>query len=384
MTSPVRTTVPVSLPPNSKDRSYPIHIGPNLIAQTGELIAPILRQPRVHIVTDANVAKHYLADLESSLDKAGIAYASTIIPPGEQHKNFAQMGHILDELLDARIERKTTLIALGGGVVGDMTGFAAAIVLRGVDFIQIPTTLLSQVDSSVGGKTGIDTKQGKNLIGSFHQPRMVIADTNTLDTLPLRELKAGYAEVAKYGLIDRPEFWNWLQDNGLAVIGGNNFAPEAVIAARMHAISESCKAKADIVARDETESDVRALLNLGHTFGHAFEVLCGYGETLVHGEAVSIGMILAFQVSEAMGLCPKGVAQCIQDHLKHVGLKTSPLEIDKVFSVNDLWNAMQGDKKVSDGKITFVLAKGIGQSFLTKDVSPDQVCATLASSIEKR
>jgi 3-dehydroquinate synthase len=373
------TTVTVSL----ADRSYPIHIGPGLIARAGDLIAPVLKQPRVHIISDDHVAAHYLAPLQASLDQAGIAHAVTLIPPGEASKTFATLDRVLNALLDARVERKTTIIALGGGVVGDLAGFAAAIVLRGINFIQIPTSLLAQVDSSVGGKTGVDTRQGKNLIGSFHQPRMVLADTDTLDTLPLRELRAGYAEVAKYGLIDRPNFWHWLQDNGTAVIGSPDHDRDATVAARTYAIAESCRAKADIVARDETESDVRALLNLGHTFGHAFETLCGYGDTLVHGEAVAIGMCIAFRLSENLGLCPQGCANRVRAHLSSLGLPTSPKEIDADFTVDALWDAMQGDKKVADGRITFVLAKDIGDSFLTREVEADHVRAALAQALNE-
>jgi len=250
-------------------------------------------------------------------------------------------------------------------------------------FIQIPTSLLAQVDSSVGGKTGIDTRQGKNLIGSFHQPLMVLADTDSLDTLSLRERRAGYAEIAKYGLIDRPAFWTWLQTRGREVIGAPKMDPATVTAARIHAVAESCKAKADIVGRDETESDVRALLNLGHTFGHAFETLCGYGETLVHGEAVAIGMILAYQVSEDLGLCPPGTSETIIAHFADLGLPTRPTDIPKDFDVDALWGAMQGDKKVADGRITFVLARGIGQAFLTRDVPPEAVRTALARALMK-
>ncbi|WP_337998041.1 3-dehydroquinate synthase [Oleispirillum naphthae] len=362
-------------------RSYPIFIGPGLIARAGEAMRPLLPQPRVHIVADATVAAHYLAPLAASLSAAGIAHAATLIPPGEESKSLTTLEALLGELLDARVERKTTLVALGGGVTGDLAGFAAAIVLRGIPFIQVPTTLLAQVDSSVGGKTGIDAHQGKNLIGAFHQPRLVLADTDTLSTLPLRELRAGYAEMAKYGLIDRPEFWAWLEIHGAEVIGGAG-VPAAVCAeARAAAIAESCRAKAAIVAADETESGPRALLNLGHTFAHAFEVLTGFGDRLRHGEAVSIGMVLAFALSERLGLCPPGRAAQVAAHLRSVGLPVSPVEIGADFTVDALWNAMQGDKKVEGGRITFVLARDIGAAALTPEAPPEAVRAVLAEAL---
>ena len=372
---PVTVTVPLGT------RSYPILIGSELIDHAGTLIAPYLRRPRVHIVTDANVAPIYLDRLRAALIAAGIASAATVVPAGEASKSFASLESLLDALLDARVERKTTLIALGGGVIGDLAGFAAAVVLRGIDFIQIPTTLLAQVDSAVGGKTGIDTRHGKNLVGAFHQPRLVLADTDTLDTLPLREVRAGYAEIAKYGLIDRPAFWEWLEAHGAAVIGeGVDTATRD--AARTHAIAESCRAKAEIVGADETESGARALLNLGHTFGHAFESLAGFGDAVRHGEAVAIGMVIAFALSERIGLCPAGRTDRIVGHLRAVGLPASPRDIPHAYTADALWTAMQGDKKVSDGKIAFVLAREIGGAFTTADVDPAAVRATLGAALE--
>ncbi|MBN2752571.1 MAG: 3-dehydroquinate synthase, partial [Rhodospirillaceae bacterium] len=300
---------------------------------------------------------------------------------GEETKSFSSLETLLNTLLEAHVERKTTLIALGGGVTGDLTGFAAAILLRGIDFIQVPTTVLAQVDSAVGGKTGIDTPQGKNLVGSFHQPRLVLADTDTLATLPRRELCAGYAEIAKYGLIDRPDFWSWLEANGTKIIGGETITTAECDAARAYAIAESCRAKAAIVARDETESGPRALLNLGHTFGHALEVLCGFGDHVRHGEAVAIGMVIAFALSEKLGLCPPGRASRIATHLRRIGLPVSPLEIDHPFTVNDLWSAMQGDKKVADGRIAYVLAHDIGKAMVTRDVAPEAVREALADAL---
>lgn len=374
---PVTVTVPLA------DRSYPIVIGAGVLDRAGELIAPVLRQPRVHIVADAAVAAIHLPRLEAALDRADIAHAVTLVPPGEASKSFSQFERLLDALLDARVERKTALIALGGGVTGDLAGFAAAVALRGIDFVQVPTTLLAQVDSAVGGKTGIDTRHGKNLVGAFHQPRLVIADTAVLDTLPPREVRAGYAEVAKYGLIDRPAFWRWLEENGRAVIG-DGVDPAARDAARAHAIAESCRAKAEIVGADERESGARALLNLGHTFAHALESLAGFGDAVRHGEAVGIGMVLAFALSERLGLCPPGRAERVRAHLAAVGLPTSPADIPVAYAPDALYAAMLGDKKVEGGRIGFVLARDIGQAFAAADAPAETVRAVLAEALEAR
>lgn len=374
---PVTVTVPLG------DRSYPIVVGAGLIDRAGALIAPLLRRPRVHVVADAAVAALHLPRLEASLDAAGIAHAATLVPPGEASKSFAELERLLDALLDARVERKTTLVAFGGGVTGDLAGFAAAVALRGIDFVQIPSTLLAQVDSAVGGKTGIDTRHGKNLVGAFHQPRAVISDTAILDTLPLREVRAGYAEVAKYGLIDRPAFWHWLEANGRAVIGEGVSAAERD-AARAYAIAESCRAKAEIVGADERESGPRALLNLGHTFAHALESLAGFGDAVRHGEAVGIGMVLAFALSERLGLCPPGRAERVRAHLAAVGLPTSPLAIPVDYAPDALYAAMQGDKKVEGGRIGFVLAREIGQAFTGADAPPEAVLGVLAEALEPR
>lgn len=374
---PVTVTVPLG------DRSYPIVVGAGLIDRAGALIAPLLRRPRVHVVADAAVAALHLPRLAASLDAAGIAHAATLVPPGEASKSFAELERLLDALLDARVERKTTLVAFGGGVTGDLAGFAAAVALRGIDFVQIPTTLLAQVDSAVGGKTGIDTRHGKNLVGAFHQPRAVISDTAILDTLPLREVRAGYAEVAKYGLIDRPAFWHWLEANGRAVIGEGVSAAERD-AARAYAIAESCRAKAEIVGADERESGPRALLNLGHTFAHAFESLAGFGDAVRHGEAVGIGMVLAFALSERLGLCPPGRAERVRAHLAAVGLPTSPRAIPADYAPDALYAAMQGDKKVEGGRIGFVLAREIGRAFTGADAPPEAVLGVLAEALEPR
>ncbi|TAJ83787.1 3-dehydroquinate synthase [Reyranella sp.] len=347
-------------------RGYDIAIGPGLIDRAGELSRPLLAAPRVTIVSDETVAPLYGARLAASFDKAGIKTTTVTVPAGESSKEFSSFGRLMNELLDQRPDRKTTLVALGGGVVGDLTGFAASVLLRGVDFIQVPTTLLAQVDSSVGGKTGINTRHGKNLVGSFYQPRLVLADTTALDSLPRRELLAGYAEVAKYGLIDDPAFWDWCETNGAAVLSGD-------AAARTYAIEQSCLSKARIVAADERETtDLRALLNLGHTFGHALEAETGFGSELLHGEAVGAGMAMAFDLSARLGLCPAADADRVRHHLGAVGL---PVRLRSIGGDNRRrWDAarlvehMRGDKKAEGGKLTFVLARGIGKAFVTREV----------------
>jgi 3-dehydroquinate synthase len=347
-------------------RAYDIVIGPDLIDRVGELSRPLLAAPRVTIVSDDTVAPLYGARLAASFDKAGIKAATVTVPAGESSKEFASFGRLMNELLDHRPDRRTTLVALGGGVVGDLTGFAASVLLRGVDFIQVPTTLLAQVDSSVGGKTGINTRHGKNLVGTFYQPRLVVADTTVLDSLPRRELLAGYAEVAKYGLIDDPAFWDWCEANGAAVLAGD-------AASRTYAIEQSCLSKARIVAADERETtDLRALLNLGHTFGHALEAETGFGPELLHGEAVGAGMAMAFDLSARLGLCPAVDAERVRRHLGAVGL---PVRLRAIGGDNRRrWDAarlvehMRGDKKAEGGKLTFVLARGIGKAFVTREV----------------
>jgi 3-dehydroquinate synthase len=356
-------------------RSYEILIGRGLIAEAGKRMLPLLKQKRVVAITDGNVAAHHLESLERSLRAAGIAIDSIVLEAGEQTKSFAGLEHLLTQLLELGIERRTTLVALGGGVIGDLTGFAAAVALRGIDFIQIPTTLLAQVDSSVGGKTGIDTPQGKNLVGAFHQPRLVLADTATLDTLPRRQMLAGFAEVAKYGLINDPAFFSWLESNGVDVI-------ERADGPLRHAVLESCRNKARVVAADEREQDARALLNLGHTFGHALEAECGYSDELLHGEAVAIGMVMAFDLSAQLGLCALEDAARVQRHLASVGLPTSPSWIDgREWSAERLIRHMGRDKKVQDGRIAFVLAKGIGQAFFPAHAALDQISALLETAI---
>ncbi len=347
-------------------RSYDIAIGPGLIDQAGALSRPLLAAPKVTIVSDETVAPLYGARLAASFDKAGIKASTVTVPAGENSKEFGAFGRLMNELLDQRPDRRTTLVALGGGVVGDLTGFAASVLLRGVDFIQVPTTLLAQVDSSVGGKTGINTRHGKNLVGTFYQPRLVLADTDVLDTLPRRELLAGYAEVAKYGLIDDPAFFAWCEANGAAVLSGD-------AAKRTYAIEQSCLAKARIVAADERETtDLRALLNLGHTFGHALEAETGFGSDLLHGESVGTGMAMAFDLSARLGLCPAADAERVRRHLGAVGL---PMRLRAIGGDNRRsWDAarliehMRGDKKAEGGRLTFVLARGIGKAFVSREV----------------
>lgn len=350
------------LPVDLSSRSYDILIGENLLEHAGELILPVLPQRRVIVITDTEVAIHHLSKLVTALARANIAHTVIPLPNGESSKSFAMLERLLDTIMEEKPERKTTLIAFGGGVIGDLVGFAASILLRGVPFIQIPTTLLAQVDSSVGGKTGINTRFGKNLVGSFYQPRLVIADTNVLSTLPLRQRQAGYAEIIKYGLIDDPNFFEWLEENGQKVIDGDS-------ATIIHAVETSCKHKAQIVKEDEREAGKRALLNLGHTFGHALEAETGFSDKLLHGEAVALGMVLAFRLSIAKGLCTAEDAIRVERHLQAVGLPTKITTVQNEWDIPALIRHCQQDKKVEDGHMTFILAHGIGQSFISKDVS---------------
>jgi 3-dehydroquinate synthase len=358
------------------DRSYEIRIGTGLLAEAGEHLAPLLGEHaarrRITIVTDANVAALHLDTLRRALDAANIAHRAIVLDPGEHTKDFAHLQSLLDDLLDHGIERSSMIVAFGGGVVGDLTGFAAAIALRGVDFVQMPTTLLSQVDSSVGGKTGINTRHGKNLVGAFYQPRLVLADIGVLDTLPVRELRSGYAEVVKYGIIRDAGFFAWLEKHGPDLIAGD-------YAARTEAVAVSCKAKADVVSADEREQGERALLNLGHTFGHAMEAESGFSDRLLHGESVAIGMVLALQLSERLGLCPAGRAARLKAHLDAVGLPSSPAGYG--YTVPALLAHMQHDKKVHAGKLTFILAADIGKGVIARDIATDDVAALLAEAL---
>ena len=344
------------------DRGYDILVGGGLLATAGRHLAPVLRRPRVVVLSDRTVADLHLGSLTRSLDEAGIAHDAVIVPPGEQTKDFRRLEEVIDALLAARIDRETTLLALGGGVIGDLGGFAAAIVLRGIDVVQIPTTLLAQVDSSIGGKTGINTPRGKNLVGAFHQPRLVLADIDALATLPRRQLLAGYAEVVKYGLIGDAAFFAWLEGHGADLIEGDP-------AARRHAVVTACAAKAAVVAADEREAGARALLNLGHTFGHALEAECGYSDELLHGEAVAIGMVMAFDLSARLGLCPLEDAARVSRHLAAVGLPTALAALGgRVWDAGRLIDHMLGDKKARDGTVGFVLVRGIGRAFVARDV----------------
>ena len=357
------------------ERSYDIFIGDGAISHAGSLIKDILKAPRAIIVTDENIAPSWLEPLKTSLNDAGIKTREIILPPGEHTKSVSHLEQLLDNLLENNIDRKTTLIALGGGVIGDLTGFAAAVVMRGVDFVQVPTTLLSQVDSSVGGKTGIDTRFGKNLIGTFHQPRAVITDTSTLDTLPMRERLCGYAEVIKYGVINDREFYDWLIENGQKVLDGNP-------AARREAVRRSCANKAEIVAADEREQGLRALLNLGHTFGHALEAQIGFEDKLKHGEAVSIGMMMALELSVRLAMASETDRDSLRDHLKTVGL---PVDLKGLaggnWTADALLDYMRRDKKTQDGKLTFILVRAIGNSFVANDVDHDAVKGVLEGFI---
>ncbi|GAA5539552.1 MULTISPECIES: 3-dehydroquinate synthase [Brucella/Ochrobactrum group] len=356
-------TVPVSL----GERSYDILIGKGLVDRAGAEVAKRLKGARVAIVTDENVARAHLERLRTSFGNAGIEATPVIVAPGEKSKSFATLETVTNAILAARLERGDALVAFGGGVVGDLSGFVAGIVRRGMNFVQMPTSLLAQVDSSVGGKTGINTAYGKNLVGVFYQPQLVLADTDVLDTLSPREFRAGYAEVAKYGLIDRPEFFAWLEKNWQEVFAGG--------AARAQAIAESCRSKAAVVARDERETGDRALLNLGHTFGHALETATGYDSSrLVHGEGVAIGMALAHRFSVKMNLAGVEAAERVEAHLKAVGLPTSLGEVPGGLPpAEKLMDYIAQDKKVARGALTFILTHGIGQSFIAKDVPPAAV-----------
>jgi len=343
------------------ERSYDIHVGHGLLGQAGALLKPLARGP-VPVVTDATVGEIHLARFLAVCGKSDIDARPVVMPPGEGSKSFPGLEKLSGSLLDSGVDRGGLIVALGGGVIGDLTGFAAGILKRGVAFAQIPTTLLAQVDSSVGGKTAINASQGKNLIGLFHQPRIVIADTALLATLPRRELLAGYAEVVKYGALGDADFFEWLEANGVKALAGDS---DALI----HAVAHSCRMKAAIVARDERETGERALLNLGHTFGHALEAATGFSDQLIHGEGVAIGMALAFQLSVRLGLAPGQDAERFVRHLKAAGLPSAISDIPGPRPAPDaLIAAMGHDKKVKDGKLTFILLKGLGRSFVTSDV----------------
>ncbi|WP_340107929.1 3-dehydroquinate synthase [Pikeienuella sp. HZG-20] len=369
MTAPETLTVALGA------RAYDIRIGPGLIGRAGAELLPLLARPRVAVVTDETVAALHLGALEAGLGAAGVAAAPVILPPGEATKSMASYERLLGALLDLRIARDDLILAFGGGVIGDLAGFAAATLRRGVAFAQIPTTLLAQVDSSVGGKTGINAPQGKNLIGAFHQPKLVLADTDMLTTLPPREFLAGYAETVKYGLLGDAEFFETLEREGPALKAGD-------AAARIRAIRRACEMKAEIVSRDEMEAGERALLNLGHTFGHALEAATGYSGRLLHGEGVSIGIGLAFELSMRLGLCAQEEPSRVRAHFRAMGMKTTLGDIDGALPDADALIAlMRQDKKVKDGELIFILARAIGDAFIAKETPLDAVRAVLADAL---
>ncbi len=359
-------------------RSYQVRIGRGLIDRAGAEIAPLLRRPRVVVVTDATVARLHLDRLRASLAAVGIASEAIVLPPGESTKGWQQLAICTEGLLTHKVERRDIVVALGGGVIGDLAGFAAAILRRGVRFVQIPTTLLAQVDSSVGGKTGINTGQGKNLVGAFHQPSLVLADIDVLQTLPARDFLAGYGEVVKYGLLGDEAFFGWLERNGPAMAAGDADL-------RQQAVRVSVAMKAGIVARDETEEGERALLNLGHTFCHALEAATGYGDRLLHGEGVAIGCALAFELSQRLGLCAQEAPSRVRAHLRAMGMKTDLADIaGDLPDADGLLALMAQDKKVIDGRLRFILARGLGQAFVAEDVPGDTVRTLLADALAIR
>ncbi len=360
------------------DRSYDIHIGQGLLGRAGEFLAPMLSRPRVAILTDENVAALHLETLQTALAKDGIESVALTLPAGESTKAWPQFTRAVEWLLDQKVERNDIVVALGGGVIGDLAGFAAAVLRRGVRFVQIPTSLLAQVDSSVGGKTGINAPHGKNLIGAFHQPSLVLCDVDVLGTLTPRDFLAGCGEVVKYGMLGDASFFEWLEENGSAMADGD-------IGARIHAVKRSCEMKADIVARDETEQGDRALLNLGHTFCHALEAATGYSDRLLHGEGVAIGCALAFETSMRLGLCSQEDPSRVRALLKSMGMKTDLADIDGDLPDADaLLDLMGQDKKVVDGKLRFIMARSIGDAFVTSDVDRSVVHAVLSDGLVQR
>lgn len=357
----------VPVPLSSSPRSYDILVGDNILAEAGALIHHKLGCRRCVILTDSNVAGLYAQRMEAVLAASGHTVLPTVtVPAGEASKSFDGLKNVLDQLFERNVDRQTLAIALGGGVIGDLAGLAASLAMRGLDIVHVPTTLLAQVDSSVGGKTGIDTPFGKNTVGTFYQPRLVLADVTTLDSLPEREMKAGYAEIVKYGLIFDAGFFQWCEAHGGQLLHGDREA-------QIYAVSKSCEHKARIVAIDERESGERALLNFGHTFGHALETVTGYSNRLLHGEAVAIGMGLAFRLSAGLGICPPDDAAKVQEHFRAVGLPVDPPPFS--YDVDELMKLMGQDKKTRNGKLTLILARGIGQAFISRDVNPSPVKA---------
>lgn len=370
----MRETVNVALP----GRAYDVVIGPGLLQEAGAEIAPLLGRTRVTVISDENVGALHMESLRAGLAVQGIAMEALVLPPGEGTKSWENLTRCVEWLLTQKVERRDVVIAFGGGVIGDLVGFAAAILRRGVRFVQIPTSLLAQVDSSVGGKTGINTHHGKNLVGAFHQPALVLADTALLDTLTPRDFLAGYGEVVKYGLLGDAGFFDWLEAQGPGLARGDG-------AARVAAVRRAVQMKADIVIRDETEQGDRALLNLGHTFCHALEAATGYGTRLMHGEGVAIGCALAFELSARLGLCAQEDPSRVCAHLKAMGMKTDLADIDgDLPGAEGLLDLMGQDKKVVDGQLRFILARGIGDAFVTGDVPRDVVLKLLRDALAAR
>ncbi|WP_050423917.1 3-dehydroquinate synthase [Bradyrhizobium tropiciagri] len=370
MTAPLKHSASVTVDVALGDRAYDIVIGRDVLASLGERVAALRPGVRTAIVTDRTVAKHWLEPTEASLAAAGVPTSRIVVEEGEGSKSYATLTQVSEALISAKIERNDLVIALGGGVVGDLAGFAAAILRRGVDFVQVPTSLLAQVDSSVGGKTGINSPQGKNLIGAFHQPVLVIADTSVLDTLSPRQFRAGYAEVAKYGILGDEAFFAWLETNHTDIFSGG--------AGREHAIATSCRAKAGVVSRDERETGERALLNLGHTFGHALEAATGFSDRLFHGEGVSVGMVLAAEFSAQLGMISPDDAARIARHLSAVGLPTRLQDIagftqEGLADADALLALMAQDKKVKRGKLTFILLEAVGRAVIANNIEPQPV-----------
>ena len=360
------------------DRAYDVLIGDGLIAEAGAHLAPLLHRPRVAVLTDENVARLHLEPLKSGLARLGIETVALTLPAGEATKDWSNLSRAVEWLLAEKVERRDIVVALGGGVIGDLAGFAAAILRRGVRFVQLPTSLLAQVDSSVGGKTGINSPHGKNLIGAFHQPALVLADISVLGTLSERDFLAGYGEVIKYGMLGDAAFFDWLEENGPALADGD-------AALRAYAVRRSVEMKAEIVVRDETEQGDRALLNLGHTFCHALEAATGYSERLLHGEGVAIGCALAFETSARLGLCAQEDPSRVRAHLKAMRTKTDLADIPGDLPDADALLTLMGqDKKVLDGKLRFVLARGIGDAFVATDVDTGVVRAVLAEALRGR
>ncbi len=360
------------------DRAYDIRIGGGLLARAGAEIAPLLARPRVAVLTDENVAAAHLEGLRAGLAAEGIEMVALALPPGESTKAWPQFSRAVEWLLDQKVERRDVVVALGGGVIGDLAGFAAAVLRRGVRFVQVPTSLLAQVDSSVGGKTGINAPQGKNLIGAFHQPSLVLADTDVLKTLPERDFLAGYGEVVKYGLLGDAAFFDWLEANGPALAAGDD-------AARIRAVRRSCEMKAEIVVRDETEQGDRALLNLGHTFCQALEAATDYSDRLLHGEGVAVGCALAFELSARLGLCSQEDPSRVRAHIKAMGMQCDLSDIPgDLPSAEALLDLMGQDKKVVDGQLRFILARGIGEAFVTSEVPREAVLGVLQDGLSGR